>query len=415
MKIKVIGQFAVALSSVVFYGLVAAECASADRASSACRYPAGDAWCARHGGGNRYAYKDGCVEETNTADTNSATRPPAPAKSWSPVVAWDCGKARTPVEHLICANPDVRAQDGRMGALYADLQARGRLPERLQKAWLLGQRNACDDADCLRAVYAERIRYLESLAMSAAVAAETVGDTAADAPVVGSPDAARETARRPSAPTAAEAATMQSPEPFPEPVQEPIPDPIQEPAPMAEPALPMSAPSAQTGIPMLPLPETPTPAAGGDPTGDAPRGASPGSSVKSGAGVLLGAAALAIGFGLFAWRGRLRVGASSRRGLAVFAQRMQAAWGSRHGGWRGLRRLTQARADSSAGASAAIPIRALVSVDLPLSDDIMARLRALARPGEPLSAVVARAVAALEQTAKPPPTAAVPARPETGV
>jgi hypothetical protein len=45
----------------------------------------------------------------------------------------------------------------------------------------------------------------------------------------------------------------------------------------------------------------------------------------------------------------------------------------------------------------------------------MARLRALARPGEPLSAVVARAVAALELTSTPPPTAAVPARPETGV
>jgi uncharacterized protein YecT (DUF1311 family) len=407
MKIQVISQCAVALSSVLFYGLVDAECERADRASSACRYPAGDAWCARHGGGNRYAYKDGCVEETNTADTNSATRPPAPAKSWSPVVDWDCGKARTPVEHLICANPDVRTQDGRMGALYADLQARGRLPERLQKAWLLGQRNACGDADCLRAVYAERIRYLESLAMPAAVAAETAGDTAADAPVVGSPDAARETARRPSPPTAATAATLQSPEPFPE--------PIPEPAPMAEPALPMPAPSAQTGIPMLPLPEAPTPAAGDDPTGDAPRGASPGSSVKSGAGVLLGVAALAIGFGLFAWRGRLRVGASSRRGLAVFAQRMQAAWGSRRGGWRGLRRLTQARAGSSVGASAAMPIRALAPVDLPLSDDIIARLRALARPGEPLSAVVARAVAALELTSKPPPTAAVPGRLDAGV
>jgi len=62
-----------------------------------------------------------------------------------------------------------------------------------------------------------------------------------------------------------------------------------------------------------------------------------------------------------------------------------------------------------------MPIRASASVDVPLSDDLIARLRALARPGESLSAVAARAVAALELTSTPPPTAAVPARPETGV
>ncbi|MBV5274960.1 MAG: hypothetical protein JZU52_15385 [Lamprocystis purpurea] len=402
MKNKVIGQLAVALSGVVYYGLVAAECASVDRASSACRYPAGDAWCARHGDGNRYAYKDGCVDENNTADTNSAPRSPAPAKSWSPVVDWDCGKARTAVERLICANPDVRAQDGRMGALYADLQASGRLPERLQKAWLLGQRNACDNADCLRAVYAERIRYLESLAVATAAAG-----VPAVAPVAGSPDAAREPARRPPPPTTAETATMQPPEP--------IPEPIPEPEPIAETALTSSGPSSQTGIPMLPLPEAPTPAAGGAPTGDAPHGASPGASVKSGAGVLLGLAVLAIAFGLFVWRDRRRVDASSRRGLAVFARRVQAGWGLRRGGWRGLRRLTSAPADASAGTFGAMPIRASASVDVPLSDDLIARLRALARPGEPLSVVVARAVAALEVTSTPPPTAAVPVRPETGV
>jgi len=402
MKNKVIGQLAVALSGVVYYGLVVAECASVDRASSACRYPAGDAWCARHGDGNRYAYKDGCVDENNTADTNSAPRPPAPAKSWSPVVDWDCGKARTAVERLICANPDVRAQDGRMGALYADLQARGRLPERLQKAWLLGQRNACDNADCLRAVYAERIRYLESLA----VATASAGVPAA-APVAGSPDAARETARRPAPPTAAETATMQSPEP--------IPEPTAEPTPMAQPALTLPEPSAQTGIPMLPLPEGPTPAAGGAPTGNTPHGASPGASVKSGAGVLLGLAALVIAFGLFVWRDRRRVGASSRRGLAALARRMQAGWGLRRGGGRGRRGLTSARAAACAGTSEATPIRASASADVPLSEDLIARLRALARPGEPLSAVVARAVAALEVTAEPPPSAAVPARLDAGV
>jgi uncharacterized protein YecT (DUF1311 family) len=380
MKNTAIGQCATVLFCVAFHGSVAAQCGSVDNASSACRYPTGDAWCARHGGGNLYAYKDGCVEANNTADTNLATRPPAPAKSWSPVVEWDCAKAKTVVEHLICVNPDVRAQDARMGALYAAVQARGRLPERMQKAWLIDQRNACDNADCLRAVYAERIRSLETLA---AMAPETTV-----APIAGAPGAALKTARPPP-PSAAETATTEASAPVPEPTPTTL------------------MPTSQTGIPMLPLPEAPTL----DLTGAAAVGASAGTqppssraSLKSGTIALMGAAALLLGFALFAWRDCWRIGASSRRRLAVFAQRMRTAAGLRLGGWR--RPRMPARAGTSAGAPAAVPAMALAP-GLLLSDDIIARLHALARPGEPLSSVVARAVAALEVTPEPPPPDAV--------
>ncbi|MGV0951729.1 MAG: lysozyme inhibitor LprI family protein [Azonexus sp.] len=385
MNNTVIGHGAIVLFFMAFYGSVGAECGSTDNASSACRYPAGDAWCTRHGGGNLYAYKDNCVAEKSSAGTNLATRPPAPAKSWSPVVGKDCAKANTAVEHLICVNPDVRAQDDRMGVLYAALQARGQVPERTQRAWL-SERNACDTTDCLRAVYAERIRYLETLAIAEAAA------PVSDAPEVGSPGADDDMVRPSSRLSMDETPTTDASAPLPAPTRTTV------------------LPDTQIGIPRLPLPEAPTLTAAHQPTGASADIAPPAvhASAKRGI-VLLGAVLLIIGCGgLFAWRNRWRLGKSSRRRLAVFAQWMRTAAGRRLDGWRRPHRPTPARVDPSAGAFEAAPVTAPVGV--PLSDDIMARLSALARPGESLSSVVARAVAALEVTAEPPPTDTVLSR-----
>ena len=369
MNNTVIGHGATVLFCMAFSGSVGAECGSTDNASSACRYPAGDAWCTRHGGGNLYAYKDGCIEEESTANTNLAAHPAAPAKSSRPVVGRDCTKANTVVEHLICVNPDVRAQDDRMGVLYAALRARGKVPERTQQAWLSDQRNACDTTDCLHTVYAERIRYLETLATTEA------------APV------ADATARPSSRLSTAETPTTDTSAPLPETAQATV------------------SPVTQIGIPMLPLPEAPTLTAAHHPTGTAQPAVH--ASHKSRI-VLIGAVLLVIGFGLFAWRDRWRIGESSRRRLAVFAQWMRTAAGLQLDAWRRPRRPTPARAGPSAGASEAVPVMAPVGV--PLSDDIMARLSALARPGESMSSVVARAVAALEVTTEPPSTDTVLSR-----
>lgn len=360
IKTTLSGQCAALLFGLAVYGPVAAECERVDHAASMCRYPAGDAWCARHGDGALYAYQDGCVEDTRIAETetNRVPRPSPPATSWSPVVAWDCAKAKTRVEHLICANPEVRAQDARMGALYADLRARGRLPERTQKAWLLGQRNACETVDCLRAVYAERIRALETLATAAPVADVP---PMADAQAVEVLDAAPETAhpRPPSSATVEALAEIPAPTPTTQSPDAPSPD----------------------GIPMLPRPETSTTATERDPVGQASIGASAGSLphffIPSGGLVLMGAVLLVTGFGLFVWRG----------------------------GWRKTRLSTPADPEPPAGAFEAVPALAPVAVLLP--DDTLARLCALARPGEPLPSVVARAVTALEAVAEPLPTASI--------
>lgn len=360
IKTTLSGQCATLLFGLTVCGSVAAECERVDHTASVCRYPAGDAWCARHGDGALYAYQDGCVEDTNIAETetNRAPRPSPPATSWSPMVAWDCAKAKTRVEHLICANPEVRAQDARMGALYADLRARGRLPERTQKAWLLGQRNACETLDCLRAVYAERIRALETLATAVPVADVP---PMADAQAIEVPDADPETAypRPPSFATVEAPAEIPAPTPTTQSLDAPSPD----------------------GIPMLPRPETSTTATERDPVSQALMGASAGtpphSSIPSGGLVLMGAVLLVMGFGLFAWRG----------------------------GWRRTRRSTPAAPEPPAGTFDAVPALAPVAVLLP--DDTLARLCALARPGEPLPSVVARAVAALEAVADPLPTASI--------
>ena len=150
MKHQMIAHCATALLGALAPGLVDALCLYADHADSPCRYPAGDAWCAAKDGVNLFAYKDHCGEGERPADGRAQARPPVKSTPGQPVAVWSCAQAKTVVERLICANPDLRAQDTRMGALYAEAQARGQSPERMQSDWLTNQRNACENADCLR-------------------------------------------------------------------------------------------------------------------------------------------------------------------------------------------------------------------------------------------------------------------------
>jgi uncharacterized protein len=392
MNKNAIARLATAIFFVFFGGQADAECLNTDSASDACRYPAGDAWCARHGDGNPYAYKDGCTKEND--QTATPARPPAATGSWSPAPTWDCAKVRTGTERLICANPDIRAQDARMGALYARLQARGLAPERAQKAWLLDRRNACDSADCLRAVYGERISYLERLAGSEGAPVEERSFEIAR--VVRPPSAAPQTRTRP-------------PEQAPDPVAESSPEPVALAYPVPTPDA--SPPRPETGIPELPPPEGPTlesrrraEASGSTPYGEASRPPARGSGLLSAS-----IAALALAIGLIVWRRRARIRAaveSSRPRLALLGQRMRTAPSAGLRGLSDLRARAQARvrhiATPSAGASDAPHPASMHLLDLHLSDRVVACMHELARPGESLSSVVARAVEALEAASEPP-------------
>lgn len=76
--------------------------------------------------------------------------------------SFDCAKASTKVEKLICADRELSELDDRMANAYEwDTEGGDALPRfrGSQKAWL-AKRNVCADADCIRQRYDERIAEL---------------------------------------------------------------------------------------------------------------------------------------------------------------------------------------------------------------------------------------------------------------
>lgn len=73
--------------------------------------------------------------------------------------SFDCGKAATRVEQLICANADLSSLDEELARAFAFEMERAEFPDRLksaQKAWL-AKRNDCADSACVRQRYEQRI------------------------------------------------------------------------------------------------------------------------------------------------------------------------------------------------------------------------------------------------------------------
>lgn len=379
------GQVATAFVGALAGLGVEAACLDIDDASSPCRYPAGDAWCARNDGVNPYAYRDGCVDEARPTEVETPVRAPVRSAPGDPVVVWDCAKARTRVERLICANPDIRARDARMGALYSELQALGLSPERMQKAWLRNERAACDDADCLRTVYAERIRDFESLLRPETVTGEPLDADPDPVLVIGNPP--RDEA--PASPVAV--AATSEPTPPTDGVSAFVPE-------LPQPELPSSRGYGASG------PGTPVSPGVGSPEPDQRPLATRTSDIL----LAVGAIALILAIGLVA---RVRgFNRSAIRGAITFSRdrlgpRVRSLSAASAGWFAQMRRLRAVRrASERAQRDTSRPI------EFRLSNEMLVRLRALAEPGEPLSSVVGRAIAALESRSEPPPATAVLSR-----
>ena len=74
--------------------------------------------------------------------------------------SFDCGKASTGVETLICATPHLGVLDVEMSELYEKaIPAPARWHRRLQLKWL-AQRDGCSDSACMGALYKSRIEQL---------------------------------------------------------------------------------------------------------------------------------------------------------------------------------------------------------------------------------------------------------------
>lgn len=79
--------------------------------------------------------------------------------------SFNCSRARTRVEHLICGDAYLSQLDRRMASAYTAFQRRISATERTrlrqdQRLWL-ADRNRCTTVECLIATYEDRIAYLD--------------------------------------------------------------------------------------------------------------------------------------------------------------------------------------------------------------------------------------------------------------
>jgi uncharacterized protein len=87
--------------------------------------------------------------------------------AWMPYVhsaSFDCAKAKTKIDKLVCGDPKLSELDEKLSGLYKKVLELTPAPEdskEQQREWVKGSRNTCKDAACLEEAYASRISELE--------------------------------------------------------------------------------------------------------------------------------------------------------------------------------------------------------------------------------------------------------------
>lgn len=80
--------------------------------------------------------------------------------------SFDCAKASSPIEHLICSTPQTADADLRLASAYSAARAKSSDPAALkadQRKWMKDERDACSDAECLLNVSEARIQKLAAM------------------------------------------------------------------------------------------------------------------------------------------------------------------------------------------------------------------------------------------------------------
>lgn len=83
--------------------------------------------------------------------------------------SFDCAKAATPIEKMICESPPVSNLDEQLTADYKVALEKATDKDTLkqqQRAWLKEKRNACKDATCLFTVYQQRLVELSNTSVN---------------------------------------------------------------------------------------------------------------------------------------------------------------------------------------------------------------------------------------------------------
>lgn len=101
----------------------------------------------------------------------------AVAPAVASAASFDCAKAGTPVERMICADPGVSALDQRLAEAYRSASARDPRVKESQREWLAGTRDKCGTTACLSQAYGARLEALKATGPACAVStAQLVGD-----------------------------------------------------------------------------------------------------------------------------------------------------------------------------------------------------------------------------------------------
>lgn len=111
------------------------------------------------------------LDRKRLGDTKPAKKP-----LWSP--SFDCGRAVTDVERMICSDRELAELDKRLAEAVAD---GGAEDKNLQRQWLENDRNSCKTFDCLRQIHFQRLEDLQRMEMNAAQYEEG-GEAEADPP-----------------------------------------------------------------------------------------------------------------------------------------------------------------------------------------------------------------------------------------
>lgn len=105
------------------------------------------------------------AQQPGTGDVSAASTPVS--MTAAPIRAsFDCGKAGSRIEKLICSSPSTADADVRLAAAYTAARTKSNSPDALkadQRHWLTDERNACTDAACLVRVTEARIRALSAM------------------------------------------------------------------------------------------------------------------------------------------------------------------------------------------------------------------------------------------------------------